>query len=103
MWTPQEKAQCEAWFIETKSDTQVQRLRLKQMEYPPPVYGETTCFHKLRITNPNSRWGRRFPSVLCQKVSLHLGTGLCLYERSFLLWNPHFSSNLRHLENRKTL
>ena len=36
MTTPQEKAQCVSWFIETKSDTQVQRnFRTKYGKVPP--------------------------------------------------------------------
>ncbi|GBM07337.1 hypothetical protein AVEN_187880-1 [Araneus ventricosus] len=44
MWTPQEKTQCVAWFIESKSNTQVQswRLKLKQMgDRPAPCLWRT--------------------------------------------------------------
>ena len=36
MATPQEKAQCVSWFIETKSDVQAQqKYRTKYGRYPP--------------------------------------------------------------------
>ncbi|GBM65273.1 hypothetical protein AVEN_213553-1 [Araneus ventricosus] len=104
MWIRQEKAQCVSWFKETQSDNQVQRWHLKQMG-DQCLFMENTNF--FCIPSPNSWSGRWFPSIQFPKVSVHLSIGLCLYgpgyTLSFLLWRPHFSSNLRHLENKETL
>ena len=46
MTTPQEKAQCVSWFIETKSDTQVQRNYRTKYGKVPPSRGSIREWHK---------------------------------------------------------
>ena len=65
MATPQEKAQCVSWFIETKSDVQTQRnFKTKYGRHPPSrpsirawhkKFMETgTIFHKERSGRPKT-------------------------------------------------
>lgn len=46
MTTPQEKAQCVAWFIETKSDTQVQRNYRTRYRKDPPARSTIRDWHR---------------------------------------------------------
>ncbi|GBN58787.1 hypothetical protein AVEN_184971-1 [Araneus ventricosus] len=106
MWTPWEKAQCVAWFIETKFHTQVYRKFLtlwKGTTVPTNYLAWYTSF--METGSVFHKQGR--VAHLFQTQTLHLGIGLCLYEpgytQSILLCYPHFSSNLRDLEDRKSL
>uniref|UniRef100_A0A2L2YSL7 DUF4817 domain-containing protein n=1 Tax=Parasteatoda tepidariorum TaxID=114398 RepID=A0A2L2YSL7_PARTP len=45
MWTPQQKAQCVSWFIETKSDTQVQRNFRTNFQRDPPSRPSIRAWH----------------------------------------------------------
>ena len=44
--TPQEKAQCVSWFIETKSDVQTQRKYRTKYERDPPSGPSIHRWHK---------------------------------------------------------
>ena len=46
MTTPQEKAQCVSWFIETKSDVQTQRNYRSKYERDPPSRPSICLWHK---------------------------------------------------------
>ena len=46
MVTPQEKAQCVSWFIETKSDVQTQRRYRTKYEKNPPSRSSIRRWHK---------------------------------------------------------
>ena len=46
MITPQEKAQCVCWFIETKSDVQTQRNYRSKYERDPPSRSSIRLWHK---------------------------------------------------------
>ena len=46
MTTPQEKAQCASWFIETKSDVQTQRNYRSKYERDPPSRLSIGLWHK---------------------------------------------------------
>ncbi|GBM74593.1 hypothetical protein AVEN_228046-1 [Araneus ventricosus] len=106
MWTPPEKAQCVACFIETKSDIQVQRTVGQSMEenHHPDRLSGLGIHHLWQQVVFSINRGQ--VAHLFQTSTLHLDIGLCLYEpgytKSFLMWRPHFSVNLRHLESKKT-
>ena len=46
MVTPQKKAQCVSWFIETKSDFQIQRRYRTKYEKDPPSSSSIRRWHK---------------------------------------------------------
>ena len=46
MTTPQEKAQCVSWFIETKSDVQTQRNYRSKYGRDPPLRPSIRLWHK---------------------------------------------------------
>ena len=46
MTTPQEKAQCVSWFIETKSDVQTQRNYRSKYGRDPPSHPSIRLWHK---------------------------------------------------------
>ena len=46
MFTPQEKAQCVSWFIETKLDVQTQRRYRTKYGKPPPSRSSIRRWHK---------------------------------------------------------
>ena len=46
MTTPQEKAQCVSWFIETKSDVQTQRHYRSKYGRDPPSRPSIRLWHK---------------------------------------------------------
>ena len=46
MTTPQEKAQCVSWFIETKSDVQTQRNYRNKYGKDPPSHPSIRLWHK---------------------------------------------------------
>ena len=46
MTTPQEKAQCISWFIETKSDGQTQRNYRNKYRRDPPSRPSIRLWHK---------------------------------------------------------
>ena len=46
MSTPQEKAQCVSWFIETKSDMQAQRNFRRKYGRKPPARSTIRAWHK---------------------------------------------------------
>ncbi|GBN93721.1 hypothetical protein AVEN_166951-1 [Araneus ventricosus] len=61
MWTPLEKVQSVAWFIETKSDAQVQRNVLAQYRREPP--------------SPSTIWVRHTSFMETGSFRLKLGAG----------------------------
>ncbi|GBL97025.1 hypothetical protein AVEN_254079-1 [Araneus ventricosus] len=106
MWTPQEKAQCVAWFIETKSDTKVQRNFRNQYGREPPSRPTIPAWYMSFMETGSVLHKQGVVTHLFQPPTLHLGIGLCLYKPgytlSFLLRRPHFFVKLRQLEIKKT-
>ncbi|GBM83757.1 hypothetical protein AVEN_189718-1 [Araneus ventricosus] len=103
MWKPQGKVQCVAWFIETKSDAQVRRnFGIQYGREPPPRPNVRAWYASIMETSSvGHKFGACRTSVSDANVAF--GIGLFLYEPgytlNFPLWRPHFSTNLRHLEN----
>ncbi|GBL70816.1 hypothetical protein AVEN_176180-1 [Araneus ventricosus] len=97
MWTPQEKVQCAASFIEIKSDTQVQRnFRTQYGREPPSRPTIRVWYTTFRETSSVLyKQGAGHPSVSDANVAFGY-----LYEPGYTLWCSHFSSNLRHLGNK---
>ncbi|GBM24469.1 hypothetical protein AVEN_41113-1 [Araneus ventricosus] len=98
-WSSTKSVRIAARVLEMSLST-IHKVSLKRLR----LYGYKVQLLQALKYNWSGLW---LPSILCPKVSLHLGIGLCLYELcytlNFFLWCPYFSSNLRHLENRKTL
>ncbi|GBL82645.1 hypothetical protein AVEN_263719-1 [Araneus ventricosus] len=86
MWTPQEKAQCIAWFIETKSDAQVQRKfvtrYVREPQSRPTIQARYTPFIQVVFAINRGQAAHLF-----RKLTLDLGIGLCLYEPGYTVYS----------------
>ncbi|GBM09733.1 hypothetical protein AVEN_101785-1 [Araneus ventricosus] len=106
MWTQQEKTQCVARFIESPMLKCNETLghSMEGNQSPDQLFrlGIRHSWKQIVFSI-----NRGLVTHLFQILTLHLGIGLCLYEPgytlNFLLWRPHFSSNLHLLENKRTL
>ena len=65
MSTPQEKAQCVSWFIETKSDIQAQRNCRRKYGRKPPARRTIRAWHKkfMEIDSVLQRKGAGRPQI----------------------------------------
>ncbi|GBM07499.1 hypothetical protein AVEN_100706-1 [Araneus ventricosus] len=74
MWTPQKKAKCLARFIETKSDTQVQRnFRTLYGREPPPRSTIRVWYRSFMETDSVLSINKGRVAHLLQMSTLHLG------------------------------
>ncbi|GBO43559.1 hypothetical protein AVEN_125072-1 [Araneus ventricosus] len=76
MWTPQEKFQCVAWFLETKSDAKVQRNFGTQYGREPPSQPIIRAWYRSFMETGSVRHKWRLVTHLFQTLTLHLGIGL---------------------------
>ncbi|GBM54891.1 hypothetical protein AVEN_158323-1 [Araneus ventricosus] len=83
MWASQEKTQCVVWFIETKSDTQVQRNFWTQYGREPPSLPTIRAWYTSFMETCSVLHKQGAIAHLFQTPTLDLGIGPCLYEPAF--------------------
>ncbi|GFU61278.1 DUF4817 domain-containing protein [Nephila pilipes] len=97
MWTPQEKTQCVAWIIESKSDTQFQLNLRTKFKRDPPSRPSIHEWHTSFMTTGSvlhkkgkGRWraNDEVPFIFGPEVPLDLDVQFAPYELCHIVLSP---------------